>query len=78
MKTLFTAAPKALLLGALLLIASAADAGPAWGPPGWPNGASDPSPPPKPRCYATERYCTQWLSDGHCRLWDSHRVEVSC
>ena len=74
MKTLFTAA-----LGALFLVASAAEAGPAWGPPGWPNGAPDPSSgPPKHLCYTTERYCTEWLSDGHCRLWDSRRVQVAC
>ncbi len=78
MKTLFTAAAKALLLGAMLLFAGAAAAGPAWGPPGWPNGAPDPSPPPKAKCYAIERYCTETLSDGHCRLWESHRVEVAC
>ena len=78
MKTLFAPVSRALLLGALLLAAGAADAGPAWGPPGWPNGAPDPSPPPKARCYATERYCTEVLSDGHCRLWDSRRVEVPC
>ena len=23
-------------------------AGPAWGPPGWPNGPLDPAPPPRP------------------------------
>ena len=78
MNTLFTAARTSLLLGALLLVASAAEAGPAWGPPGWPNGAPDPSGPPKRHCYVTQRYCTEWLSDGHCRLWDSQRVEVEC
>ena len=75
MKTLFAAA-----LGALLLVASAtaANAGPAWGAPGWTNGPLDPSPPPKAKCYSVERSCTEWLSDGHCRLWDSRRVEVPC
>jgi hypothetical protein len=61
-----------------ILGASPAHAGPAWGPPGWPNGAPDPSPPPKAKCYKTERYCTEWLKDGHCKLWDTRKVEVPC
>ncbi len=65
-------------LGALLAMAAApVQAGPVWGPPGWQNGPLDPSRPPK-ICYRTERYCTQWLSDGHCKLWDSRRVEYRC
>ena len=78
MKTVFATTTRALILGALLLTAGAAHAGPVWGPNGWTNGPLDPSPPPKAKCYATERYCTQVLSDGHCRLWDSRRVEVAC
>lgn len=53
-------------------------AGPPWGPPGWPNSPPDPSPPPKKTCYKTERYCTEWLSDGHCKLWGTRKVEVPC
>jgi hypothetical protein len=67
-----------LATAAVLLLAGAADAGPAWGPPGWNNGPLDPSPPPKAKCYRTVRYCTEVLSDGHCKLWDSHQVEVAC
>jgi len=52
--------------------------GPPWGPPGWPNSPPDPSPPPKKKCYKTERYCTEWLPDGHCKLWDTRKVEVPC
>ena len=25
-------------------------------------------------CYKTERYCTEWLPDGKCKLWDSRQV----
>ena len=29
-------------------------------------------------CWKTERYCTEWLPDGKCKLWDSRQVEVPC
>ena len=68
-----------VIVGALILIASSQlNAGPPWGPPGWPNGAPDPSAPPKPKCYKTERYCTERLKDGHCKLWDTRKIEVPC
>jgi hypothetical protein len=32
----------------------------------------------KTPCFKTERYCTQWLPDGKCKLWDSRQVQVPC
>lgn len=32
----------------------------------------------KTPCWKTERYCTEWLPDGKCKLWDSRQVQVSC
>lgn len=32
----------------------------------------------KTPCYKTERYCTEWLPDGKCKLWDSKQVQVPC
>ncbi|OGS98405.1 MAG: hypothetical protein A3K04_03465 [Gallionellales bacterium RBG_16_56_9] len=29
-------------------------------------------------CYKTERYCTEWLPDGKCKLWDSRQVQAPC
>lgn len=61
----------------LFFIGISAQAGPAWGPPGWPNGAPDTGSPPR-TCYKTVRYCTEWLKDGHCKLWDTKQEEVAC
>jgi hypothetical protein len=64
--------------GFLILACASAHAGPVWAPPGWPNGPLDPSRPPQKTCYKDERYCTQLLPDGHCKLWGSRRVLVQC
>ena len=29
-------------------------------------------------CYYEERYCTEWLNDGKCKLWDYKKIEVPC
>lgn len=83
----------AALIG-VAVIFSAAVAGPPWGVPGWndpyplPKDPCGPKPncpdpnaparPPEEKCYSNERHCTEWLSDGKCKLWETVRVQVSC
>jgi len=78
----------AIATGAFVALAiSAAQAGPAWGPPGWQNGPPDPCGPnlckPQPQCHTVyEHECVNWQPSmyadlpPHCTQYESVPHEV--
>jgi len=72
-----------IALSASFLIASfQAQAGPVWGPPGWPNWPQDPMghpPPPKPKLcrWVNSHECVDYQGNPpHCRRYQSVRTQV--